>query len=233
MSKVLSVIPAAGSATRMMGIPKFLVPNASGMSLLRWHVSKSNFFADHTIVVTRPEWSYLAFEALLGLNFELQVVRTKTMTETVALALGSRNPKVALVQMPDTYLGNDSTLELTVNLSLEKASSAVSLWRTRPEQQGKLGQVEVKADNSGQYYVTKIVDKDPEFSSQFHWGAIAFFEPDCDEWNLSDAHVGITLQKMISSRDTFRVPAVISEELYYDCGTPKEYSSFLSRVIEH
>jgi len=96
-----------------------------------------------------------------------------------------------------------------------------------------LGQVEVKADSSGQNYVTKIVDKDPEFSSQFHWGAIAFFEPNCDEWNLSDAHVGITLQKLISSRDNFRVPAVISEELYYDCGTPKEYSSFLSRVIEH
>lgn len=232
MQKTISVIPAAGSATRMSGIPKFLIPNSEGTPLIRWHVSQSNLASEHTIVVTRPEWAAITFEVLSGLKFELQCAVTNTMTETVIIALQSRNPAVALIHMPDTFLGEDNKLAQAVSTTLEEKQTSLICWKTRADQKGKLGQVMFQENLDGSLEIFKIVDKDPVTTSDHHWGAIAFFQPDVQNWDPKDSHVGITAQKMLEKNPSLRFRAIFSNEAYYDCGTSNELSTYLQSIIK-
>jgi len=216
----------------MSGIPKFLIPNSKGIPLIRWHVSQSNLASEHTVVVTRPEWAALTHEVLSGLRFELQCAVTKTMTETVIIALQSRSPAVALIHMPDTYLGEGNKLAEAVKTSLENKQTTLVCWKTRADQLGKLGQVVFQESTDGILEITKIIDKNPNITSDYHWGAIAFFEPAVHNWNPNDSHVGITAQKMLERNLNLRFQAILSDEVYYDCGTPSEFSWYLqSKVI--
>jgi len=38
LGKVVGILPASGSASRMMGLPKFLLPVNENKNILEWHI---------------------------------------------------------------------------------------------------------------------------------------------------------------------------------------------------
>ena len=85
MKKRTLLIPAAGSATRMRGLPKFLLPtHASNTSLLERHLNFLGGFFDEILIGINPDFSPL-LKSVVDESLKLKIfeMRTQTMMETV------------------------------------------------------------------------------------------------------------------------------------------------------
>ena len=108
MDKMLHIIPAAGKASRIGGIPKFLLPIASDNFLIKFHSNLVNNVDTHVHKAIVVSSEYFETVKRLELNAEIFEANTSTMNETVAFAI-DRFPEINnyLLTMPDTFF-NDS-----------------------------------------------------------------------------------------------------------------------------
>lgn len=227
---ISSIIPAAGQATRFGGIPKFLLPNKDGESLLRYHVKISNEICDQSIIVVRPEWASLVYAQLKNLRCEILVKETKTMSETIISALPILTGDVLLMHMPDTFIGEAKVLGELLEEVIKNNSHILGCWKTREDQRGKLGQV-FSEDLSGKVFqISKIVDKDPNEFSGIHWGVAALLKKELRPsfWNKEESHLGKLIEHEIMENPNFSIMGMLLGDEYFDLGTPKEFAMFLS-----
>ena len=224
---VTCVIPAAGLASRIGGVPKFLLPTPEDVSLIKYHVDLAQQYANQVVVVTRPEWAHVMHKELQDSESHIIVKETKTMTETVVTALRLVSSDVCVVQMADTYLGSGKILKDISEVSAEKQTDCLAIWRTRESQMGKLGQVQLKAVAKDLNSVIKMVDKDPTFHTGLHWGAIALHKPNYAKWDLTLSHIGLVLERKLNVEKE-EILALITDEQYFDLGTKSELSEFLN-----
>lgn len=217
------IIPASGSATRMRGIPKFLLPSGSGdLSLLEIHIRNVKNFASEILIGINPVFFEIVVEAKLELNgAQIFPMRTSTMTETVIRLIDKSNAERFTVLMPDTAFESPESYKFdTYSHQLD-----LSLWRIRDEQKGKLGQVLLDSSNK----VIDCVDKDPECKYALAWGALTFDKEWLKFLNESFPHIGYGIAPAVGA--DFEVYGDILEGSYWDCGTPSEYISYLRSVV--
>jgi hypothetical protein len=216
------LIPASGSAVRMRGLPKFLLPSGhENLTLLELHIRNVVSHADEILIGINPIFFEIVKNAKLDLRgAQVVPLETKSMTETVLnlakVSLGTR----FTVVMPDTvfesnegYIFNDS-----------KSDLILSLWRIRSDQYGKLGQVSVGADGG----VLDCVDKDPECRYEFSWGAMTFNQKFLKCLDAEFPHIGYGVMPAIQAH--LDVNSVVFPGRYWDCGTPIEYLRYLKTV---
>lgn len=217
------ILPAAGLATRIGGIPKFLLPDRSGRSLLSAHVSSAEGL-DRVIVVTRPELRDFVL-ALLGKQTERTVevlaASTATMSETVHFALATA-PQVEdfVVGLPDTAVLPGVPF-LALSDALGAADVSIAAYPTRPDQAGRLGALRLEGARC-----VEVRDKDPSAVSwTHHWGALGFrraiFERFSDP---SHPHVGFALQRGVDEGIDARIAHLGTE--YFDLGTVDELTKY-------
>jgi GTP:adenosylcobinamide-phosphate guanylyltransferase len=225
---LICVLPAAGSATRLNGIPKFLLPNRDGIPMINYHVSIAKEYASEVYVAVRPQLANLVKE-ILPPNAIVHIVETQTMTETIATLLKIAEPKMAVIQLPDTYIGNGEDFPSAIELSSKMAADVLIGFTTRSDQRGKLGQVDIRSE-AGVLVVNQIADKDPNLHFGHHWGAVVLNSPDVNNWDLNLSHIGLVLQQEIERK--MRKYAVISQQDYYDLGTISELMRFYSDAVQ-
>lgn len=215
------LIPAAGYATRMNGMPKFLLPiNLSGQSLLFKHIKLASGFYEKIRIATREEFSPLLNRELLGENVEITLMSTRTMSETILnLARESKSDHFGLV-MPDTFFLGGSPHSF---LTSQRNDLGIAAWKIRPEQRGKLGQLEIAGDSA-----TKVVDKDPNCDFPYAWGALSFSRDFLQLIEVEMPHIGYGIPEWLSSKGVNSCEIIDGE--YYDCGTPSEYFSLLNKI---
>jgi hypothetical protein len=222
----LVVIPAAGRAVRLNGLPKFLLPIGPSLSLLSYHLKMASEYADLTVIGTRPEFSGLVLELSKDFGAKICVVDTKTLTETVCEIARGMNPRTLTVQLPDTYVGNENVFAKLEAATNSQEKSGMALWRSSESQRGLLGQVEIEESNGGSI-VSKIVDKDPHFFTGYHWGSISFFNPDIDSWDKSEVTIGNVASNLIKNGETFF--SILSDSNYLDLGTVASLKDFYAQ----
>jgi hypothetical protein len=222
------ILPAAGSATRMRGMPKFLLPcSISYETLLEKHIDNLLKYCEVVWVPTRPELVGLIHS--LGYTSDRVVVvalSSKSMTETVLKIAKISNSESFMLCMPDTFFYGDlpymalSTLDSDVNLAC---------WKIREEQMGKLGQVKFHAsiDNKGKIVDSR--DKDPKCTFEYSWGAMAFNRKFLGLGNPEMPHVGYIINPAIQSGLDVQGFKVSGE--YFDCGTPTEYLQLVGKTL--
>ena len=166
---MISILPAAGYARRMKGIPKFLLPiDENYKSLLEYHIENLLPFSQELIIPTRKD--LLPIIKSLDYDFSniiFMEVETNTMNETVSEVLKKFNYDQALIIMPDTYFS--SGYPFLDKENLHDSLCTLACWKIRNEQRGKLG--EVKIENG---FVEKIIDKDINTGFDYSWGSILF-----------------------------------------------------------
>ena len=96
----IGLLPASGKASRLNGVPKFLLPINKG-TLLTWHIEQMLEVCDEVRVSTRKAWLPLLQE--LTLPSEVQVYEIEASTFSNALHQMSGNEKM-FIGMPDTYI---------------------------------------------------------------------------------------------------------------------------------
>jgi len=218
------IIPAAGLASRMRGLPKFLLPcDEYYTTLLEKHVSSMLDVCETVWIPTRPEQTILI--AGLGLPSERVVMvpmTTHTMTETVIRLCSISGANRFLMVMPDTYFLGEQPYSY-----LAHSSSPMDLacWNIRPEQAGKLGQVLIDEDLGS---VTDAKDKEAGCQFRHSWGAMSFDRSVLDCADAAMPHTGYMIPKLLQAR--IQVQARVMDGRYFDCGTPREYLDMLSTI---
>jgi hypothetical protein len=219
-----AIIPAAGLASRMRGIPKFLLPcDLDYLTLIERHIENLIEFSETIWIPTRPELVGLLDS--LGLakdNVVILPVRSENMTQTVNRVMKISSAEEFQLVMPDTYFYGETPYRIELD-----SESLVNLacWRIRPEQLGKLGQVDIDSNSR----VIDIRDKDPNCKYDYSWGSLVFQKDLSRYMDMSEPHIGYAVKNALVSGEKIRANKI--EGQYFDCGTPSEYISLLSEVL--
>lgn len=222
MDKLLHIIPAAGKASRIGGIPKFLLPIASDNFLIKFH---SNLLNDinldiKKVIVVSTEY----FETVKRLDLDAEIIKadTKTMNETTKVAI-DKFPDFSnyLITMPDTYYEDKSIIDNLIHTSMEnKSPISLALWMIEDYQKGKLGQVKISQEQ-----VVDVIDKDLNCEYELAWGAISWKKEVNSLIDEKDSHIGYILNPAL--KQNIKIDFVKANNTYFDCGTFNEYSKLL------
>ena len=217
------VIPAAGLASRMRGLPKFLLPcDREYSTLIERHIEELLTVCETVWIPTRPEQTILLES--LGLSSERVVIvpmTTLTMTQSVLRIVSISGANRFIMVMPDTYFMGEQPYEF---LAASSSSMDVACWPIRPDQAGKLGQVSLSSTPQGK--VTQVKDKDPECSFSHFWGAMAFDRKALAHATPEMPHTGYLIPKLL--KEQISVHSVVMDGEYFDCGSPTEYLQMLA-----
>lgn len=220
----LLVLPAVGLATRLGGIPKFLLPCGDRVSLIERHIAT----VPSSVEVMVPTTETLApiVAKVLGSRARIVPMATKTMSETVRKAIQIQHADRVAIGLPDTYCEPSPDYGLLLDL-LSDYESAVAVFRTRKDQRGRLGAVRISGET-----IAEVRDKAPDFDSDFHWGAVAFrHDALVRNLNDSDPHVGFALESLVHSGGLARVASI--SDVYFDFGTFDEVLRAYAHLSGH
>ena len=219
-----AILPTAGLATRMQGIPKFLLPSSSEYdSLIGLHIENLIKNCERIWIPTRPDL-VLLFETFGFTDEKITILpmTTNTKSQTISKVLSISNAETHFLCMPDTYFLGEKPYEL---LNENPLIADVACWNIREDQFGKLGQVKVSDE-----YITDIKDKDKNCKYNLNWGCFTFSRELTPFIDNNDPHLGYALSNALKKDK--KIEYKIINGSYFDCGTPQEYLSMLKNVIE-
>ena len=219
------IIPAAGSATRMRGFPKFLLPcDVDNTTLIERHIENLSEFFDEILIGVNPDF-YKLISSVVQETDQIRILElsTKTMMETVSKLAGrSRNENFVLI-MPDTYFSDYSEIKQFF-ANAQASRTSLACWKLQDFQLGKLGQVLINQDS----FITDIQDKNPNCKYEEFWGMATFTRNNLLNAVESDSHIGMMFERLLQGN--IPVNALTISGRYYDCGTPQEYITMLSQI---
>ena len=229
---MIGILPAAGNATRINGLPKYLLP-IPNTYLLDWHVQGMLASGCRRVFAGANSQNAVLLDLYAPNALVYTARRHNTMTQTIisgyvqAIEENYSND-LCLFGMPDTYWTDNSVYWRLAAQIKTGGHVAVALCPLRPNQYRSMGCVEVEGNQ-----VTAVVDK-PEWSIfSYGWGALAWTPPFWDYLRPDDPHVGYALPRAIEAG--LDVRAVKMDGSYYDCGTPEGYFECVQsfEVVEH
>lgn len=219
--KVDAILPAAGNATRMRGLPKFLLPiDLDYLTLIEYHAKNLKELCLRIWIPVNPDFENLLSKLdKLPNNCIVVPMRTISMTETVLNVVQMSDSKDFSMIMPDTFfLGEQPYRKLSVD-----SCAKLICWKIREEQKGKLGQVLINQANR----VTDIRDKDVNCDYALSWGAMSFSRELINYMEITDPHIGMAVSKSVKNGELVKSLTINGD--YFDCGTPREYFQLLEK----
>lgn len=216
----IGLLPAAGEALRIHGLPKWMLPTSDGY-LLECHVTAMSAVCSDVLIGSNPDnYGLLCQYAPL----KAHVYRPRqyaTMTQTV---LGARDSEYQdetfVLGMPDTVFDYEDVyrkLAHTVSASPYSPQVAVAAFYARSGQHTQGGMLRV--EDTGR--VTEVIDKPDETDLAWIWGALAWQPAFWEYMHPDDPHVGYALPRAIAAG--LDVRAVVCDGDFWDCGTPEHY----------
>ena len=221
---IIGLLPAAGKATRIGGIPKWLLPVPEG-TLLDVHCQRMRLAGVSHVLVAAGEHNRDLLLQHVPANAIVYEGNSCTMAEDVLLARPYIGDNDVLFGMPDTYHIDGNMYKYLSYMSPQEDVS-VALWNINDDQRGKLGQVAV--DNHGM--VIDVVDKSLTCPYPWAWGAMSW-KPSFWEFIKPDMpHIGYALLQAI--RAGLVVKSMLNSGEYTDCGTPEAYWRLCSTFVK-
>jgi hypothetical protein len=221
---MIGLLPAAGNATRINGLPKFLLPVPGGFLLDRHVASQYAAGATQVYVGANPQTAPLLCKYAPDASVYL-ARHYATMSETVLSAYDDINADgypFVLFGMPDSYVPDTTYTRLTRALH-DGAQVAVAVFPARSGQHRRGGMCRLDGAR-----ITEVVDKPQETGLTWIWGALAWKRPFWACIAPEDPHVGYALPRAIA--DGLIVHAVTFDDPYFDCGTVDEYFNLVRHL---
>ena len=228
---VIGIIPAAGKAERMGGLPKFALPTPDGCLIGRMCYQMIQGGVGRLLVGTTHDNGGLVEANVPETLATVYRVQSATMSETVlAAARWTNEDDLIALAMPDTFFtskyGNVFEL-LRERLAVHPDEmAAVAAWKIRPEQRGKLGLLDLAEDGQ----VLAVIDKQRDSELDEIWGAVMWRAAFWPFIQAEQPHVGYALADAVQAGE--RVGAVRIEGRYFDCGTRDEYYRLCARFLD-
>lgn len=211
----VGLIPCAGAATRIHGLPKWCLPVPQGY-LLSVLLNRMESVAPSVVIGVNPENA-----SLVGQYKRMAFVHTaknfKTMSETVLSCIKFFEPDSDVAfGMPDTFIEDDNCYPKLAKALANGADVAVAHFHARPKQHLKAGMIDSRGNQ-----VIEVVDKPAETKLTRLWGALAWKPVFWQFIHPEDPHVGYALPRAIAAG--LDVRAVRMDGGYWDAGTVDEY----------
>lgn len=224
----IGILPAAGNATRINGLPKMLLPIADTFLLQRQYMNMRKAGAgevfvgtnqdNHTLIARHCDPSYVI--PFIANN---RITMSETVLSTHTQAIYHRYKGNILFAMPDTYIEDELVFEKLSTAINGDCDVAVALFHARHDQRRKGGMCRTKYGR-----VIEVVDKPEETDMVWIWGALAW-KPTLWQYIVpSDPHVGYALPKAIAAG--LEVRAVRMDGEYWDCGSAAEYYELIRHL---
>ena len=218
---VIGILPASGLASRMRGLPKFLLPLSGDRgSILEYHISLMAPFVDTIYVPTRSVWLPVLEGLDLDSKVELREKNTDTLAQTVRETLSEVAYDHCLAGLPDTVFQEGNPYESLRNMNVDSAVS-LCLFPTRAAQRGALGSVQLSEDG----VVLDHADKNPDKDWGSHWGLMRFSKSALELLSPESQTIGVLIDECLQRGIPVTGFAHGSE--YFDCGTVDEYARCL------
>lgn len=218
---MLHIIPAAGRATRIGGIPKFLLPIDEKKFLLDFHVNSILLNKENLRKVIAVSKEFYDTVDRMNFNAELVIVDTKTMNETVLEVIKFfPDEQNYLLTMPDTFFSDDDLINKMYSQYQENVEGTLGVWKIKENQKGKLGQCKISDK-----FVIDIKDKDINCNYKFFWGTLMWSKTLNKFISKHDPHIGFMAEKAINSNHLFNFQK--AQNSYFDCGTFESYKELL------
>ena len=219
---IKTFIPAAGLATRLGGIPKFLLPVNDRQTLIGFHIDNLKKINNNEILIGTNKKFYKTLQDIYE-EISIKKMNSSSMVQTVT-KLNLENKKLSLVIMPDTYFENYKIIEyMREKITSSNLDVVLGIWKIKQSQIGKLGQCKLDGDS-----VKKIIDKDVNCKEEYFWGLI-MWKPSFNNFiSDKDLHFGTSLNRAIENN--LKIGYVKSQDEYFDCGTFDEYQNLLKNL---
>ena len=221
---MIGIVPAGGKATRMNGLPKFLLPTPEG-SLFDVMCKRMESTGVERVWVAGSDDTAGTLFPYCNETRRLYRVNVPTMSEAVMAARTLIPPDfVAGFGMPDTYFDDTRAFSKLDDAVLKDgADMAVGVFKTRPGQHRKLGMCRIEDS-----HVVEVVDKPQQTDLEYAWGVLAWSYRFWPLMRADDPHIGYALPRAIAAG--LDVRAVFMDGEYFDCGTPDEYFECINHV---
>jgi UTP-glucose-1-phosphate uridylyltransferase len=227
----MHIIPAAGTASRFGGLPKFLLPcNPSGKSLLSLHVEASLMANLGEIrIVVHPSMHAFISELMMAKSSKVEVIKfeSNSMTETISHAVNCMpcSDENCVITLPDTFNTGMNSTAFSQELSqMSSMLNSLLLWEMDDSKTGKLGQVSL---DSTRKVIQDVVDKDPTCDYPYFWGAISLKSQILRDLDVRTPTISHNLKELIQNGES--ISAVVSRSEYFDCGNFNDYKRMLDR----
>lgn len=223
---VVGVLPASGMATRMRGLPKFLLPLAEDQgSLLEYHIRLMAPHVETILIPTRSEWVGLLQGFGLGATVQVLEKNTATLAQTVSESLADLQWDAAMVGLPDTVFLSGNPYAGFGDFSTSDPL-VLACFPTRKEQRGRLGAVNLSEDG----VVVEHADKSADADWGQHWGAMQFTPEVLSHLPLEAPTVGVVIDECLQRG--IPITGFLHDSDYYDCGTVSEYAQCLAELFD-
>ncbi len=217
-----AILPAAGNAERMRRLPKFLLPSDNfATTLIEKHVEMLTPLVDVIWLPTRPDLINLIHDLNFGEKVIAIPMATKTMSETVLRTCDLSSADKFILGMPDTAFTYENPYQLLDATLNSEQILQLGIWKTRPEQRGKVGAIKINND-----IVVDSIDKDSQNNFGQHWGIMKFNRNFLLLLSSDMPHPGYAINPCIKNGLIITSKQVPGE--YFDCGTFEEYKSLLN-----
>lgn len=222
----IGILPAAGNATRIQGLPKFLLPIGDSF-LIKRHIDAMEKLAINVFIGTNDvTGEYLRPQHIPSWG----VFEYDTMTQTVLSLLEviirqHQQDENCLFGLADSYIEDDQCYA-KLAAALADCDVAVGVFETRRNQRDKLGMVQVHHETGK---IIHVVDKPSQDTALTQaWGALAWRPSFWQHLTPDMPHVGYALMPAIEAG--LDVRAVVMEGNYWDCGTFDEYAELIKAI---
>lgn len=229
---MIGILPAAGNATRIHGLPKYLLPVPGGF-LLQAHVDAMKAAGCRKVFIGANEHNLELIEYHTRPDAQVVVYLAEqrdTMTQTVLSGQRYAEVDTVLFGMPDSYWSSGQfPYSFLANMSFLRRKDVKAILhcaQARLNQWKRGGMCDIAI--GGQ--VTRIVDKPEITETPWIWGAMRwepglwqYFKPD-------DSHVGFGVQRAIEGGEHIHA-TVQWEGDYWDCGTYEEYFECIQHLM--
>ena len=224
---MIGLLPCAGKAQRIHGLPKALLPIDDSF-LLDIHCNEMLTAGCRQVMIgTNHQNDRMIMNYLPSANCETyQALRYDTMSQTVMSLMSQvsyqtqRSPfeeDTIMFGMPDCYFESDNVYSRLARCIKDGADVAAGLFKARPGQHISVGMVEVQGGR-----ILNVIDKSERSKGlTWFWGALAWKPSFWKHIRADDAHVGFALPRAIEAG--MDVLAVYNTGGYWDCGTACEY----------
>lgn len=217
MERLIGLVPLAGRAERMNGLPKFLMPLPAGSFPLREMVRRMYQAGCETVLIPtseamRPFVEYYAG----GAGVLIYTVETATMIETVLTAKRWCGGADVLLGLGDTWTNTPPPITRAGQYEV-----LLHCWPLREGQHRKMGCVEIEAG-----YCASLRDKPeiPEPATHV-WGMMQWRAPFWARIEGRDTHLGTAVVRAMNAGT--RVPVASHAGPFWDVGTLDEYKELL------
>jgi choline kinase len=221
------ILPAAGNASRIGGIPKFLLPiGINSKTLLDFHIETALQADLQVIIVVNPLLEAYIQKLIENAGYKkVRVVsyKSNSMSDSLVKAVENLDDEfVASVTMPDSYMPEFTSETL---IELRKKTPSLSVIKTSNAQYSKLGQVVIDKSKKA----IEIRDKSPVRISPYAWTGFAIKIETLKSFPCDEQTPGIQLARMTHKTQGLRTIEIQGE--YFDCGTIFEYWQALGKSI--